>query len=371
VKSRYLVVFACTAAFGLACGPDAKPGAVVAAPAAQDAGASAPKTCAERSANDSAAADDAALSRLAGRAVTGVCVLGVAPAAFPTLDRLAERRRGERFDPAKVTIDLEAMFATDLISDARAHAEPAADGVTLVYIVKLRPEIRSVRVSGNTVIDAARVAKLLAVSEKSRLDPSRLQAGLAAIEEAYRDEGYPDAKAQHALKVEGDVADLQVSIREGSVVKISRVAFTGLKVLKESDLRPLLGFSVGDPLRTPRIEDASIKLSVACMDVGLLSCALKTPRIEMEKGGATVEFVFEEGPQFILKAISLAGDLAEPEAQLRKIMRAQVGKPVSRKVLMDDLERLKQRLGNAEIEPEFSLDQAKKTASLTLRIKRK
>jgi outer membrane protein assembly factor BamA len=91
----------------------------------------------------------------------------------------------------------------------------------------------------------------------------------------------------------------------------------------------------------------------------------------MEKAGAAVEFAFEEGPQFSLKGISLAGDLAEPEAQLRKIMRAQVGKPVSRKVLMDDLERLKQRLGNVEIEPEFSLDQSKKTASLTLRIKRK
>jgi outer membrane protein insertion porin family len=330
-----------------------------------------PKSCAERNATDAPSVDDAAVERMAGRNVSDVCLLGVAPGAFPTLERLAQRRRGERFDAAKITLDLEAMFGTDLVSDVRAYAEPAPQGVVVVYSVKLRPEIRALQIRGNRALSNRRVAELLDVSEKGRLDLARLHAGIAAVEEAYHEESHPEAKVQHEIKLDGDQADVQITVAEGPEVKVSRINFTGLKVLKEADLRPLLGFAVGEPLRRRRTEEAATKVAAACMDMGLLSCNAKAPRIDVIQGNATVEFVIEEGPQFVLKGISLAGDLPEPEAQLRKLLRAQVGRPVSRKVLLDDIERLKQKLGNADIEPEFSLDQAKKAASLTLRIKRK
>jgi len=185
--------------------------------------------------------------------VLDVVVRGNEHVPTATILQVVSTKPGDPLNEDRLRNDVQAILGLGLFADAVLRLEPAANGVTVVFIVAENPVVSDVRIMGNTVISTDDVRKTMNVPTGQVLNTVAMRQGAQAVERLYQSKGYALARVSDISVNEQGV--LSVTITEG---RIEAIKIVGLHKTKDYVVRRELTFKPGDVFNVDAV-NASLK----------------------------------------------------------------------------------------------------------------
>ena len=144
---------------------------------------------------------------------------------------------------------------------------------------------RRPRFSGTQAVPLGEVAALVAAQAWRLFKESQLSAGVAAIQEFYRQRGFAagqrevrgqrNRRARTATPRRGTgIVRAAIVIAEGSRSTVGEVRLSGASAIPADELRPLVKLAAGDPYFEPRVVEARDALRLDYLNRGFASAAV-------------------------------------------------------------------------------------------------
>ncbi len=162
-----------------------------------------------------------------GWPVKNVEIYGSVPADRTLIENQIRVVPGSGYNRAEVGVDVRSIASLGRFSSVRADVIPTAHHeVTVRYIVKERPVIRTVQIIGNQHVKTATILKSLMAHPGGAVDPFIFQTDRHDIIRLYHSKGFPFARVGVNQK---ELANgvVQYHVTEGPRVYINKVSFVG------------------------------------------------------------------------------------------------------------------------------------------------
>jgi outer membrane protein insertion porin family len=288
---------------------------------------------------------------------------------------------GDTFDDARSGEVIRALFQTGFFADV----ELARRGNVLVVIVEERPAINEIRFSGNRDIPSEGLTEAL---RGVGLQRGRVfnRTTLDQIENELRQQYL--ARGRYNVEIDIEITelprnrvDIDITIAEGKVAKIRKVnvvgneAFDNREITRrfESGVPPWWAFlSRRDNYSREKLAGDLERLRSRYLDSGFLNFEVDSTQVTMtpDRRDIFITINIDEGEQFQIGEVNLAGDLVVPGDELRELIGVQPGEIFSRRQVVDSAERITRRLGVegfafANVNPIPEVDEQNREVALT------
>ena len=155
---------------------------------------------------------------------------------------------------------------------------------------------------------------------KRRVDRTKIEADIKALEEFYQNAGYLDARVLNVApqRLDDKNVNLVYSISEGPVYTVASVDVAGNKLYQTADLIPVFQLEAG---QVYSLADMKTDLETIADYYGSrgYADAKVTPRIDKRTGGQLgITYAIEEGGQFKVGKISISGNQKTNEEVVRR-----------------------------------------------------
>jgi outer membrane protein insertion porin family len=288
---------------------------------------------------------------------------------------------GDTFDDSRSSEAVRALFKTGFFDDVRLER----DGNILVFILKERPAIGSITMSGNDDIDTD---DLLENLKQLGFAEGRVfvQSQLDQVEQELQRQYYSLGK--YAVKIDSTVTELDnnrvgilIEVSEGLAAKIKKINIVGNAIFKEKKLLKqfklstptLLSFyTKNDQYSKQKLSGDLESLRSYYLDNGYLNFNIDSTQVSItpDKKDIYITINISEGEQYTVTEVKLAGDLILPKEDLFELISINSGELFSRKEVTDSSKQLTERLGeegysfaNVNSIPDINKDD--KTVSIT------
>jgi len=288
---------------------------------------------------------------------------------------------GDKFDDSRSSEAVRALFKTGFFDDVRLER----DGSILVFIIKERPAIGSITMTGNEDIktdDLLENLKQFGFAEGRVFIQSQLDQTEQELERQYYSLG------KYAVKINSTVTELDnnrvgilIEVSEGLAAKIKKINIVGNTVFEEKKL--LKQFKLSTPtwisFYTKNDQYSKQKLSGDLealrsyyLDSGYLNFNIDSTQVSItpDKKDIYITINISEGEQYTVTDVKLAGDLILPEEDLFELVSIHSGELFSRKKVTDSSKQLTERLGEegysfANVNSIPDINKEDKTVSIT------
>lgn len=290
-----------------------------------------------------------------------------------TLPGVSEGRAGADFDPAQA---IRALYATGLFTNIQVYAQPNGN---LFFEVTEHPVIDAVDIEGNTRIPTELLEAALEdidVVVGLSYQPAVLADIQRELEAQYSSQGRYDAQVTVRIDpLPQNRVRILIDIDEGSPSSIRTIelrgnlAYSSTEVLRGTRLRPR---READPLQlfTRRHEyDRNTlagdleRISSFYLDRGHVRFRIENNQVSLEpdKSGVHVLIELTEGEQYRWGDISVSGQFAGFEDEIRAAVQLEEGAFFSRSDLVDTQDAILNLLGDegylfAAVDPEVVVD---------------
>ena len=160
------------------------------------------------------------LAAQVGKTIVEINFSGATKATEPTARAALAMHVGDAVSEEGLVKDRDAIYATGYFYDLYPTFEQVPEGVVLTYNVLENPELKEVKIEGNTVEPTEALMSLVTVKNGELLNSRVLQENVQAIQEKYRADGYILAK----------ITDLNIAQDGTLTIKISEGTLEGYKV---------------------------------------------------------------------------------------------------------------------------------------------
>ena len=155
-----------------------------------------------------------------GKTVVEINFSGATKATEPIARAALAMHVGDAISEEGLVKDRDAIYATGYFYDLYPTFEQVPEGVVLTYNVLENPELKEVKIEGNTVESTESLMELVTVKNGELLNSRTLQENVQAIQEKYRADGYILAK----------ITDLNIAQDGTLTIKISEGVLESYKV---------------------------------------------------------------------------------------------------------------------------------------------
>ncbi len=242
------------------------------------------------------------------------------------LERLRKDfQKGDRLE-AKVTLDKMDYHATT--------------NTATPYLAIDSGPIVEVRTTG-TKLSSSHLRELVPVYQERTVDRSLLVEGQRNLAEYFRSKGYFDAQVDFMqLDPEPNRTLIEYDITAGDRHKLKHIEITGNRYFDAATLRERMYLQTASLLRRRYglyserlLQQDEENIADLYRANGFPDVKVTNPPIQDDYGGTrgdlAVEIQVNEGPQWLVDAITIEGVSAEDEAYLRSIVRSTEGQPYS------------------------------------------
>jgi outer membrane protein insertion porin family len=268
-------------------------------------------------------------------------------------------RAGEPFNPATVASDVREIYALGFFRNVRVLEEPGATGRILTFEVEENPVVRQVTITGNDSIDGDKVRDTLTLTTGSTLDYPLLFENRERIKALYRAEGYYLARVTYQIEeVSGEAVSIHFEIAEGAKLPLDAVEFSGnqhftteqleegLKTRRRRWYSPVTKYldKSGTYSEPVFVQDLQ-KINERYMNDGFLQVEVGDPDVSVieddsGKDALLVRVEIQEGKQYRVGQVDVAGDPSIDLAALRERVRLKPDDVFNRSHLTSDVEDL-------------------------------
>jgi outer membrane protein insertion porin family len=287
-----------------------------------------------------------------------------------------------------VAEDIKSIYKMGYFDDVTAEMEPQEGGIKLIYAVKEKPTIVKLDFQGNKEIEDAKLKEKIAVTVGSIADTTLIQDNAQKLELFYEDEGYWLAKIVPIVNRIGEnEVSLTYQIEEGGKVRIKKIIIKGNKVMSSSQIKKVMKtsewsiFSFISSAGYYKRETVSADLE-SIKDLyfnhGYIKASIANPDIKItddkdNKKGMTITIEIFEGEQYKIASISVSGNKAYSEADLRKKIISVPGAIFSKETLKKDISGMtdlytQHGYALANVYPDLVPDEATKTVRVTYKV---
>jgi outer membrane protein insertion porin family len=315
---------------------------------------------------------------------------------------------GDVYDPISIERDFNSLWNTGYFDDLQITREDTEKGIILDIVVTEKPNIREVKYNGlssiteSDILDRYKKEKVNLTPE-SQYDPTQIKHAETVLKEMLAEHGHQFATIKTEVKTIPP-ASVQVvfNIKEGPVVKVGKIQFTGnqhissIKLRRSmKDLKPVgIPYSIVFEDLFPKTYDAAMleddteRVRQAYRDEGYYNTAVDEPKTQIRDQGGLNWLTFrpskgkridivlpiEEGDRYRLGTITFTGNKAVSNARaLRATFPIKDGAWFDATDIAKGLDNLKKAYGglgyiNFGAIPKPSFDDQNKTVSLNIDI---
>ncbi len=285
--------------------------------------------------------------------VQDVEVRGLARISLGTVLNYLPLKVGEQLDDERADNVIKALFKTGFFDDVSV----AARGDILVVVVRERPAIASIDISGNEAIETEPLNDALeriGLASGRVFDRSALDKVVRELERQYFSQG------QYGVKIESEVVtlddgrvEIDIDINEGDVATIKQINMIGNDAYADDTLRNKFQldspgiFSGGEQYSRFKLGADLESLRSYYLDRGYINFNIDSTQVTItpDKQDIFISINVSEEYQYSIKEIKLAGDLIVPEAELMALVTLAEGEVFSRSKVTESTEAITARLG--------------------------
>ena len=260
----------------------------------------------------------------------------------------------QTYDPKTVNDDIKKLFDLGYFDDVQVRLEAAPGGKRLVFVVKEKPRIQAIGVTGNGDVKKDDVLEAMSTKAGGVLNLKVLADDLGKIRELYSKKGYYKTEVTYELEqTDPRVARLNIIIKEPKKLYIKEVKIEGAKEISASDLKSELATSTrhfwswitgSGVLKEEMLERDAAALEAYYANRGFVDAKVGQPEVVYGDDGITVIFRVEEGDRYKVGAVTFSGDLLYDEPKLLERIKldelSSKGEYFNRSVVRDDLNAL-------------------------------
>ncbi|HSC26389.1 MAG TPA: POTRA domain-containing protein [Vicinamibacterales bacterium] len=201
--------------------------------------------------------------------------------------------------------------------------------VDLVIAVRRGP-IVAVRFDGDT-LPPDRVEELVPIQREGSVDEDLLEDSETRIESYLRQQGYWKADVTVSREEADGTLTIVFDVRRGLLYRAASVDIRGSQAIAVEVLRPLVPIQPGAPYVEAQLSTASSAIRSHYLRRGFAAVTVKAGANEMStesgEGRVAVDIVVAEGPLTLIGDVSISGNTALSEGELRALLGSRSGTP--------------------------------------------
>jgi outer membrane protein insertion porin family len=255
---------------------------------------------------------------------------------------------GDIYNQKSLSQDLKAVYAMGYFDDIRIEAQTKPDGKIVIFNVKEKPTVRSIRLKGDIqAYEEEELREILTVRTGSILNLYKINSDIARIKEMYNEKNFHNAQVDYKiLPQKKNQADLEFVIDEGERTHVTKIRFEGNRAYSDDDLKDLMTTSeenifswftdAGDLIYQNLSRDVA-QIKAFYRNHGYIQARVGEPQIEYKEEGVEITINVVEGPQFKVGKVKISGDLILPEHQLLEKITIREEEYYNREALRNDV----------------------------------
>ncbi len=288
---------------------------------------------------------------------------------------------GQMVDSQKIAVAAKAIFSTGNFQNIRIGIE---DGVLIIELEE-RPSISEINIDGNKAIETDALLDGLrnqGMAEGRVFQRATLEGMRRELARQYGAQGRYDAKitTDVVAKARNRVA-VDIFVEEGSVAKIKKINIVGNEIYSDKQIKELMElkdsglFSFISGSKKYAREKLSGDLETIndfYLDRGFIQFSLRSAQVSVgpAKDSVYISINIDEGTQFKIAKVELAGDVKDQAQMLRSVFLVREGQTFSQTYVSSTEELLKRVMGNqgyafAEIKSIPEVNEEDKTVDVT------
>jgi outer membrane protein insertion porin family len=211
--------------------------------------------------------------------------------------------------------------------------------------------------------------ELVPIQREASIDEDLLEDAARALADHFHAQGYRDAEVTHRREIGANELAIVFSVRRGALYRVGPIEVSGNNTLPLSSISPLIQLREGEPFVESRLDADVVAIENAYRRAGYPDVKVRAgvePDAGAEPVTARIRVVVDEGPRVVLGGITILGNSALSEAQLRDGMRAAPGQPLYQPQLAIDRDgmvlkylNLGYRNADIEVHVDFSADRSR------------
>ena len=329
-----------------------------------------------------------------GQPISRIDISGNRRVAKDDIVSYLREKPGNGFRVDNLASDVRALWDSGFFDDVEVDMTREDRGVILRFLVRERPNIKTVEFEGNSEIENDKLQEAIEVKANTILSVPAVRRSVQKIKDAYAEKGYFLADVESSVEPQRDnEVIIKFKITEHSPVTVRRISFIGNYSVPDEELRQVMqtgqgsffSFGSGGPFRQDVFERDVLLINALYYDKGYMNVQVGTPRVMLtpDREGIELALVIHEGPRFKIRQLKIYerdvdGKEIEPlggRKGLRQLVRAKSGDYFNRAELVKDLGSVRTLYrdagyANMEAEPETELDPVKREVDIIIPIRR-
>ena len=265
---------------------------------------------------------------------------------------------GDRVTEADISLATRALFETGFFDQVEVRAE----GDVLVIEVTERPAVSRIDIEGNQAIktedllDSLRRAGIVEGDVLKRATLDQLE---QAIQRQYTSRGRYDATVNsETIEQDRNRVGLKISIFEGSVATISRIAIVGNKAFDDDILLDEMSLteaglftwlSGSNDFETEKLNADVEAIRSYYLNRGYVNVDVSEPQVELSENleDVFITITVNEGSEFRVGSVNVGGDQPIDLSSAVEEMTLQTGEIFSRRLVNEAVSTMSEKLGDA------------------------
>ncbi|MFC1667644.1 outer membrane protein assembly factor BamA [Candidatus Omnitrophota bacterium] len=256
-------------------------------------------------------------------------------------------KRGDVFLEKVVNEDVKRLYLMGFFRDVSVSIEEIHDGIGVIFVVKEKPSLASVRFTNNKIYKKKKLDTVIKSKLNEFADEKRLKKDAEAIEDVYKRAGYPWIKVTYKIDIdeEENAATAVFKIEEGPRAVVRRLRFIGNTAFSDKRLRKVAksrtsGFFRSGVYKKDVVDDDMDRLKYFYKKEGFLDAEATYEIISQERGRKRwIELVIhvEEGRKYIAGDMKIAGNAVFSEEELKSLLKMRPGDTFTEIALHEEL----------------------------------
>ncbi|NLF73697.1 MAG: hypothetical protein GX575_32075 [Candidatus Anammoximicrobium sp.] len=265
--------------------------------------------------------------------VAGVRFVGNETTKEQFIQSQLKTRKDREFDPEVVQADVRRLATTGRFHKVDTYTQETPEGILVTFAFTERMSIREIKYLGNRNINDKTLAKQDGLEIGDSLTPYAVEEGRRKIEEYYHSKGF--GKTQVAI-LEGDQSPdgrVVFVINEGQLERIASVKFVGNTIATDERLKTQIKSKPGflwylfkGQVDRKQIDEDIERLTAYYRALGFFNARIGRELQFSESGQwLTLTFVIDEGPRYVVRNVTVAGNEKFPTQTLLDQMELKSG----------------------------------------------
>ena len=267
-------------------------------------------------------------------------------------------KTGTELSRAALSRDVKALEKTGRFTYVGTSVETMPGGVEVVYVVKPKPRIRRLEITGADEIGNKKIKELLDIGAGDLVDDATLSFKSLAVKDHYQKHFYPDVRLTWDILQDplSGQADVRIRVQENKRSRVEAIEFPGRTSVPRRVLRKamkqkrhnFLSWITGAGVYKPEelAEDREVVRKIY-LDRGYLDAQVGDPLIAPAgRRSIAVNLPVTEGQQYHLGQLRVSGVTLFPEADVRRAVTNRTAALASMAALEKDRQGVRDYYGS-------------------------